>query len=488
MADFLKGSEIDVNKHIYNLNKGSIDAQFSELADLQNDYDKEAYRTTLSNVQELLSNNHSSELASLIDDERLSSHIKGLITTYIKDQALVVKGLELDILVEKIYDDMAGFGILKKYIYEEQFEEINGNAYNDIEAVTSTGWDKIPEKFISPQQAIDTVKKLCALGGQIIDEKNPTVDSFITKGVRISAMIPPVIDDDCGAAFSIRKQKNFTPSKQQIIDWGTATEEELDFLIFCLDYGISVGIAGATSSGKTTDMNFLLKNISKEKRIYSIEDTRELNAIEIKDDKVISRTIHTRTRHDPTKERNVDESLLLKRALRFHPDLIIPAEMRGAEAFIAQEAGRTGHTILTSFHASDALDAYSRIYTMCLQAKVDIPEHIMMRLIIQAFPIMVFKKQLEDKTRKYMKIVEVYDYENGKVKGKVLYKFCRTGKEFTADGKKTKKVLGEHRKLNFISDRLANRFLENGADIDMIKRFASPDWDPATSLEDGDDI
>ncbi|MBQ9833374.1 MAG: histidine--tRNA ligase, partial [Clostridia bacterium] len=38
-----------------------------------------------------------------------------------------------------------------------------------------------------------------------------------------------------------------------------------------------VGIAGSTGSGKTTDIGFILRSIPYDKRIYSIEDSRELN-------------------------------------------------------------------------------------------------------------------------------------------------------------------------------------------------------------------
>ena len=46
----------------------------------------------------------------------------------------------------------------------------------------------------------------------------------------------------------------------------------LDFLSECIRYGISVCVAGATSSGKTTLLGWLLTTIPDGKRIYSIEN------------------------------------------------------------------------------------------------------------------------------------------------------------------------------------------------------------------------
>ena len=59
------------------------------------------------------------------------------------------------------------------------------------------------------------------------------------------------------------------------------------------------------------------------------------------------------------------------------------------------------------------------------------------------------------------------------------------GWERDENGKR--RVKGEHRRINYISDGLAERLLENGADLDMIKAFASPDWDPAGSDSKGED-
>jgi pilus assembly protein CpaF len=54
----------------------------------------------------------------------------------------------------------------------------------------------------------------------------------------------------------------------------------LDFLALILRYGVSVCVTGATSSGKTTLMSWLLSTIPDEKRIFTIEnDCREFDLI-----------------------------------------------------------------------------------------------------------------------------------------------------------------------------------------------------------------
>ena len=448
--------------------------------------DAKPYEEVLEIVRAEISKNHSGELANVISEPQGATLLKNLLSKYIYQKHIVCREYDsLNELVDKCYEDMAGFGFLTKYLYDDEVEEINCNGWNDIEIVTVDGWKKIDEHFLTPLQCIDMTKKMCQLGGVIIDGSQPTQDSFITQGVRISAIIPPCIDEDVGAVFSIRKQKNNVITKQQLIKWDTATEEELDLLTLCISHGVSVGIAGSTGSGKTTDIGFILRSIPYDKRIYSIEDSRELS-LQVKDNdgKILNRVIHTKTRPSTNPTQDVSADVLLKKSLRFDPQIIVPAEMRGEEAMTAQEAGRTGHTIITSLHASTAMAAYTRILTMCMMSGTKLSEELMLKLIIEAYPIMAFKMQLPDKTRKYMKIIEAEDYRDGKIVYRTLYKYVIQDRVMNEDGTQIEKMIGYHKKVNNISSRLANILLENGADIHTIRRFAGDEWSPEADTEE----
>lgn len=448
--------------------------------------DAKPYEEVLEIVRAEISKNHSGELANVISEPQGATLLKNLLSKYIYQKHIACREYDsLNELVDKCYEDMAGFGFLTKYLYDDEVEEINCNGWNDIEIVTVDGWKKIDEHFLTPLQCIDMTKKMCQLGGVIIDGSQPTQDSFITQGVRISAIIPPCIDEAVGAVFSIRKQKNNVITKQQLIKWDTATEEELDLLTLCISHGVSVGIAGSTGSGKTTDIGFILRSIPYDKRIYSIEDSRELNLqVKDRDGKILNRVIHTKTRPSTNPTQDVSADVLLKKSLRFDPQIIVPAEMRGEEAMTAQEAGRTGHTIITSLHASTAMAAYTRILTMCMMSGTKLSEELMLKLIIEAYPIMAFKMQLPDKTRKYMKIIEAEDYRDGKIVYRTLYKYVIQDRVMNEDGTQIEKMIGYHKKVNNISSRLANILLENGADLHTIRRFAGDNWSPEADTEE----
>lgn len=92
---------------------------------------------------------------------------------------------------------------------------------------------------------------------------------------------------------------------------------------------------------------------------------------------------------DPT--RCVTMQDLLTKCLTMHPDAICVAEMKNEEAWEAQEAARTGHTVLTTTHASSVQGIYPRLATLCMQ-KHSTPYPTLISFVTEAFPLAVFLK------------------------------------------------------------------------------------------------
>ncbi len=417
--------------------------------------EKDAYEAVLERVRTDISRDHAETLARSVAEKSASEAVKRLIGEYVTAHQLRVGGMSAQVLADRLYGDMAGFGFLDKYIADPDIEEINGNSWRDIEIVTRSGWHKAPERFLSPQHAEDTLRKMVRLGGLVLDGTSPIVDSYITQGIRISAMIPPITDRRSGAVFSIRRQRMAKVAKQQLVEWRTATPEMLDFLVLCINHGVSVGFAGKTGSGKTTDIAFLLNAANKNSRIYTIEETRELDLFSTDDQgNAQNRVIHTCIRPSDMESADVDMNDLLRKAMRFSPDIIAVAEMRGAEAMTAQEAARTGHVVVTSLHANSARKAYGRILSMCQMSGTNISTNILIGFVAEAFPIMVFKRQFPDGTRRIMEIVEATGVRDGVVQARTLFRF-EDGQFVQMDG---------------ISDSLAMTLLENGAPAASVGR------------------
>ena len=218
------------------------------------------YDQILEDVQRYFAENHASTIAEAGEGnaERATSLLKELMEHYIVKRKYALDGLSTKELCSKLYEDMAGYSFLKKWIYKPGVEEVNINAYNDIEVIESSGRSiKIPDKFSSPQHAIDVIRRMLNACGMVIDDTMPSIVGFLDKNIRISVDKTPIVDADVGVNASIRIVNQQTVSEEKLLNSGSATAEMLHFLTACIRYGVSVCIAGSTGSGKSSLINLV---------------------------------------------------------------------------------------------------------------------------------------------------------------------------------------------------------------------------------------
>jgi pilus assembly protein CpaF len=432
------------------------------------------YQTMLESVRASIAQNHADELAAALDDVAAADELKSLILKYTAEM-LSGQEFDRDSLTEKIYQDMAGLGLLTPYLHDPTVEEININGYETVEIIRPSGTTFLygTEAFSTPTAALDVIKRMVRMGGMLLDAQTPRVDSYIGSGTRISAIIPPLVPPEHGVVVSIRKQVKSRLTREQMIEAGSATADMLDFLAACICYGVSIGVAGGTGSGKSTLMNYLLNeyirtNDDSNNRIYIIEDSRELNLISYDyENNRPARVLYTVTKGAPNPVSMFD---LIVSSLRFHPAIIVPAEVRDGAAYQAAIAGQTGHTVLTSFHADGAQDAYKRLVALCNTAGTGLADSRLLDMCIGAWPIVIYQKQLKDNSRKIMEIFEAIGQKNGQVHGNMLYRFQVEGVERDETGHITK-ICGSHQRTGCISPRLYSRLRDNGANGELLKRL-----------------
>ena len=101
--------------------------------------------------------------------------------------------------------------------------------------------------------------------------------------------------------------------------------------------------------------------------------------------------------------------------------------------------------------------------------KYNMADEILMQIMVEAYPIVVFTKQLEDGSRKIMQIIEGEDYRDGQLIYHTLYQYDVSDNRTGGNGKIT--VIGKHRKLGGISDTLRKQMLDNGIPAGKLTPF-----------------
>lgn len=426
------------------------------------------FNSVLQEVQEYITGKY----ATLITDggtEEVKAQVKRYITKYVQDYRLAVAGMAQAQLVDALYTEMAEFSFLTKYIFGTGIEEIDVNAWNDVEVQYSSGvTKKLKERFDSPEHAVNVVRRMLHVSGMVLDNASPAVLGHLSKNIRIAVLKAPVVDEDVGVAASIRIVNPQSMQKEDFIGGGTATEPMLDFLAECLRYGVSTCVAGATSSGKTTLAGWLLTTIPDSKRIFTIENgSRELALVRQRDGRVCNSVIHTLTRDSENERQRITQTTLLDMSLRFNPDYVVVGEMRSAEANAAQEAARTGITVLTTIHSNSCEATWRRMVSLCKRA-VDMSDETLMAYVTEAYPLVVFCKQLENKARRVMEIMECEILPDGTRNFRPLFQYHITENRME-NGKFI--ISGRHGVIQGISESLQRRLLENGMPQDTLKHI-----------------
>lgn len=199
-------------------------------------------------------------------------------------------------------------------------------------------------KFESMDELDNYVRALSERIGRPASMARPIIDGTLPDGSRINL----VYADDVsvrGPSFSIRKFAEEPISVTQLIEWNTISAQEAAYLWLCMEEGMSIFFCGETASGKTTTMGAVLPFIKYDSKVYTAEDTIEMQVPH----KVWQRLA---TRDFGPEESRVDTFSLLKAALRSRPNFIIVGEIRGKEGSVAFQAMQTGHPVLSTFHAA----------------------------------------------------------------------------------------------------------------------------------------
>lgn len=376
--------------------------------------------------QEYISENY----AAALSDRSKVVQLRSYIEKYLHDSGFEVEGMTFRELSDRLYCEMAEYSVLTKYLGRDEIEEININGWDDIAVTYTDGHiEKAKEHFYNPQHAVDVVKRLLHHSGMIIDNATPMSQGHLPGNTRITALKEPLVDDDRGISVSIRLLHPSRVDMKALVKGGNATQKMIDFLCMCLRYGISFVVAGATSSGKTTLLNALLTSIPDNKRIFTIESgSRELSLVKVKDGEVINNVVHTLSRPSDNPAYDITQEDLVVASLRFNPDIVVVGEMRDTEAYSAVEASLTGHTVVSTIHASAADAAHMRLALLC-QKRFPINFATSLMQAGQAFPLVVYAHKLEDNSRKIMDISECVITPSGEREYHTLFRFRITKNE-----------------------------------------------------------
>ena len=275
-------------------------------------------------------------------------------------------------------------------------------------------------QFHDDAHLMTIIERIVSPLGRRIDESSPLVDARLADGSRVNAIVPPL--SLIGPCVTIRKFTKNPLSIDNLVGFGTLSEEMAEFLEACVKARLNIMVSGGTGSGKTTTLNVLSSFIPDRERIVTIEDAAELR---LQQQHVV--TLESRPANLEGKGAITIRDLV-RNALRMRPDRIIVGEVRSGEALDMLQAMNTGHDgSLTTGHANSPRDILSRLETMVMMAGMELPVRAIREQIASALDLIIQQSRIQDGSRKITYITEVQKMEGDTIVLQDLFTYVQTG-------------------------------------------------------------
>jgi pilus assembly protein CpaF len=342
-------------------------------------------------------------------------------TRLVLDEEKVLLSLEdRERLIREIQHEVFGLGPLEPLLQDPSVNDVLVNGHDDVWVERRGKLEKTVARFKDDAHLMRIIDKIVSAVGRRIDESNPMVDARLADGSRVNVIVPPLALD--GPTLSIRRFATDPFTADDLISFGSVTQQVMDLMSGVVRARLNVLISGGTGSGKTTFLNVLSNFIPNHERILTIEDAAEL---QLRQDHLVR--LETRPANLEGSGRVTQRDLVVN-ALRMRPDRIVVGEVRGAETLDMLQAMNTGHDgSLTTVHANSARDALMRIETMVAMTGLDIPQRAVRQQISSAIDVVVQIARLSDGKRKLVSLQEITGMEGEVVTTQEIFRFERHG-------------------------------------------------------------
>ncbi|MBN1429828.1 MAG: CpaF family protein [Anaerolineae bacterium] len=394
------------------------------------------------------------DLATTADLEHRKTIIFRL-QTLLQHNNIQLTQAEQQEIEEGLINDLLGFGAIQSLVDDRSYSEIMVNGPEVIFAECKGKMDETEFVFDDEEHVQWTAQRIVRPLQREFNRCNPMVDARLPDGSRVHLIMPPAALQ--GTTITIRKFPEKALTWEDLVKFGSLTEDVAQFLRACVIARLNIVVAGGTGSGKTTLLNVISSFIPEDERTLTIEDSAELQ---------LSQRHVVRLETAPPIPGSDEGQLrirdLVKGSLRMRPDRIVVGEIRDGAALDMLQAMNTGHDgSLTTVHANSPRDAVSRLETLSLMAGMDLPVLVVRSQIASAVHLIVQQARLKDGTRKITQITEVQGMEGENVILQNIFTYTTTGKP----GYQPSHEGGGQLMANGLRPKFTERFSEYGIEL-----------------------
>lgn len=451
-------------------------------------YEKIVAEITKEIQEEISVNNMSSLVSKLRTDpinEMLRIEVYSLLNTeYIKYQNkkantnlafMSLAPIEKKIVGTMMANEICGLGPLEPLYRNDKYRDLICNGPHDIQVEEGGKIKRIPScRFRDKEHLQSLITKLYNSINRSITTSEPQGRARLHDNSRIMAVHDSVSPG--GPLFSIRRHSGDWTSPMKMVEYGTASEELMEWIGNCVYNGMSILVVGGTSSGKTTLLNSFSGFLRDDHRALILEQNLEMIP---HPNKLIAPTMECQPAKPGTNFRGVRMRDLVEASTQLRPEAIIVGEVIDEAAYDLCQALNTGHYGMSTIHANTPEDCIYRLLSLVSQADL-IKGEAAMNLIASAFDLIVMVKRFpQDGSRKIIEVCEVGNrpelLKNGQVgiPLNTIWKFKNNNKENSS------KIEGVWVKLNTLSQETIEK-----RNLDLMKELSWQELEELARIKD----
>ena len=293
------------------------------------------------------------ELTGMKEKSQAIQYLQKQVDKVLKDFGMKLTQNQYVKIMYFIYRDFIGYNQIDGLMQDPNIEDISCDGIDTPVFIVHRKYGSVKTSIVfdNLDRLREFVIKLAERSGRYVSYAEPILDGTLPDGTRVSATVAGDVATR-GPTFTLRKfgEKPMSPVEQ--IQLNTANAELLAYFWYLVEHGANMLFVGATATGKTTFLNSVCMFIPPEKKIVSIEDTREIRVPHEHWISGLARTgfgIPT-----PTGEKYGEVTMfdLLRESFRQNPDYVIVGETRGKEAYVMFQGMSSGHISFSTFHAN----------------------------------------------------------------------------------------------------------------------------------------
>jgi pilus assembly protein CpaF len=331
----------------------------------------------------------SSKLRTVIHDEveRWSDDFKrGRRDFDLADPALVT---------ERAFRNLAGYGPLEPLLGDDDVWEVMINAPDQIFVKRHLGVSGYHnEVFHDDEHVVRTLTKIlddASAAHRKLDATEGLQDAQLDDGARLH-IVHSDISRGGHVMVNIRKFTGVAfKNLDELVARGMLPARAAEFLRACIKARLTVVVAGAPGSGKTTMLSCLAAALDPSLRVVVAEEVFEA-------DVPLPNVASMQTRPPRLDRPAVDLRRLVAGFLRMAPDVAIVGEVRDREALPLLLTLSSGVKGLTTIHAGSARQALTRLRFICQLSDLsnDLPMSALNTLVSESVDVVVHCSRTRD--------------------------------------------------------------------------------------------